>query len=209
MQIVELVNTGSKPVSFNGNERVTLAPKQRRLVPWEFATAWLGDPLVAAHERPYAYSQTRLLWGYSAGADTDEDFDRDKKPSVEVLDRENLDEQGQPTRIFMLLDDPEGNRRPGSLEQVSDEATNDVRLLQAQLAQMAERQAKLEALLLEKSNASDAAMDPQMQTALATAQTSEATNSETQLPTPKPTPKGAVDSPRATRVRGGAVRDDD
>jgi len=205
MQIVELVNSGTKPVTFNGNERVTLAPGARRLVPWEFATGWLGDPLVALQDRPQEYALTRLLWGYSAGGETDEEFDQLKKPTIEVYDRENLDADGNPTRIFMLLDDPEGLRRPGTVEQVSDEATNDVRLLQAQLAQMAERQAKLEALLLERSNAHDASLDPATQNALATAQTSAAADSDpdTQLPAPKPTPANATDAPRAARVRGG------
>lgn len=213
MQIVELLNSGTKPVTFNGNERITLAPGARRLVPWDFATGWLGNPNVVLQDRPMEYALTRLLWGYAAGADTDEFFDAEKKPTIEVYDRENLDADGNPTRIFMLLDDPEGHRRPGTVEQVSDEATNDVRLLQAQLAQMAERQAKLEALLLERSNAHDASLDPATQNALATtlanAQSSAGagadgnTDASTQLPTPKPTPANATDAPRAARVRGG------
>lgn len=214
MSIVKLVNTGSTPVQFNGNERITLAPGASRLVQWEFACAWLGDPNVAASERAMVYAQQRLLWGFMAGMDTDEHFDNEKCPKVEVYDTERVDDDGQPLRLYMLLEDPEG-LRARALDGQTDDTTSDVRLLQAQIAEQNARLARFEAMLAERLDTSH--LDPAMQTALATAQATAANTiapagdktegdgddapGRAELPKPVATAANATDGPRTPKIR--------
>jgi hypothetical protein len=198
MSIVQITNVGSTPVTFNGNERITLAPGAARLVPWEFATAWLGDPNLNPADRIYAYSQTRLLWGYSAGLDTDEAFEADKRPKVEVHSTDVTGEDGKPQRLYMLLDDPEGKLAGGAPSDGDLALDADVNLLRQQLRDQQERMARLEAALIART---DVAVDPSTATALATAATTAGAVAGAELPAAVPTPDGASDAPRASRVR--------
>lgn len=198
MSIVKIVNVGTRTVTFNGNERVTLAPSESRLVPWEFAVSWLGNPATEGADRVYEYDLTRLLWGYSAGIDTIESFEADKRPHVEVYSTDEVDEEGQPVRLFMLLEDPDGLKAAHVPSSSDPNLEADVATLRRQLAEQSAAMARLEAMIASKV---DAPQDPATSTALATALDGGGT-SDTELPKPVPTPTDAADRPRAGRVRG-------
>lgn len=198
MQIVKIINTGSTPVSFNGNERVILPPGDSRLVPWEFAASWLGDPNVDPRDRVYAYGLTRLSWGYAAGLDTAESWE-DKRPKVEVYDTDTPDADGNPTRVFMLLDDPDGTRL-GEFSPAGDVNLDaDVNLLRKMVADQAAQMARMEALIA--SRLGEVEIEPATATALSTADSEATVAVGVELPKPVPTAADATDAPRAPRVR--------
>lgn len=186
MELVKLTNVGKTEILFNGNEKVVLKAGATKIVPWEFACNWLGDPALSGDDRALRYGYARLTWGYADGLDTAEDWEA-KRPSVEVSDLETGDQ------IHMVLDDPTGQISFNGFGGLMAVDTDDTAILRAQLAESKARMDRLEALLMAQQNTATADLDPATLNALAT---TEAGGSTTELPKAKPTPAGASDGPK-------------
>lgn len=189
MELVKLINTGTEPVEFNGNERIVVAPGSKgKIVPWEFACAWLGDPTLDKDDRKLRYQQACLQWGYADGLDTSETW-AEKKPSIQVQDMDG-------NVVLMVLDDPTGEAGFAGLGgSVLDTDATDANVLRAQLNEMAARQARTEALLASVLNGATQDLDPSTLNALSTA---DGGAPSTQLPKPVETPATATDAPKRT-----------
>lgn len=103
---VKLVNVDYKPFDFHQNNvKRIIAPGEDVIVPWAIARTLLGDPripdIAPANERTKMYEKIRARHNYSAGLQTEDEWDT-IRPHVEVYDIENN------TRIFMLIEDPAG-----------------------------------------------------------------------------------------------------
>lgn len=194
--LVKLTNTGSTPVVFYGADKVTLEAGKSKIVRWEFATNWLGNPELHGDIRKVRYDLARLQWGYEDGIDTDDTWDY-KRPHIAV---ETLD--GDP--INMVLDDPTGALGFNGLSGSSlDIDSNDTQVLRAQLAEQRARMERIEALLVAQSASATEELNPADLNALATAAddgSGDGATFTTELPQAVPTPASAADSPKQ-RVR--------
>lgn len=201
MSIVNLVNVGDTPVTFNGNERFTIPVGKSQLVPWEVAAAWLGNPACTPDERGPVYQQTRLLWGFSAGLDTDDEWEADKRPKVEVYDTTEVDETGNPRRILMLLEDPDGTRGSAAPAGYIDIDAAEVGVLRSEVGKLQGQVDQLMAALRARENIVE--LEPSDALALSTVAAGVGVDGATsELPKPVATDPSAADKPRTGKVRG-------
>ncbi len=186
MELVKITNVGTEPVEFYGNEKTTVLPGKTKIVPWEFACAWLGDPTPGSTDRELRYNQVRLQWGYADGLDTPETW-AEKNPTIAVEDMDG-------NSIIMVINDPNGEAGFAGLGgSVLDTDATDANVLRAQLNEMAARQARTEALLASVLNGATQDLDPSTLNALSTA---DGGAPSTQLPKPVETPATATDAPK-------------
>lgn len=105
-RFVKLVNKGTRPFDFHeSNRKRVIPPGADAIVEWHLACTLFGDPSVVDMprnpERTKTFKKTRSLFGYKEGIDNTETWDA-RRPKVEVWDLETN------TRVYMILDDPEG-----------------------------------------------------------------------------------------------------
>lgn len=208
MELVQITNFGDTPVTFPGNQPVTVDAGATRIVQWDFACAQLGNPVHAnLSERQWEYSLVRTWWGFHDGFDSPADWDI-KRPKVSVSTLEGV-------KVYMLIDDPEGVQpSPGDLvpdNLPSDSA--DTLLLQAQIARQQESINRLEQLLVQLTAPATVDLDPRDTNALATVDSAQQTGQDAdastgtttgdtdlgELPKPKPTDPAAADAPTGKR----------
>lgn len=116
--LVRVVNTGDKPFidSFE-NREYTIGPGKEIVVDAEAPSLWLGfpglrdDPNKAVFARTEQFDRLRLRYGYHAGLGHDESDWEALRPKIEVY---TFDPEGPGQRVWMILDDPTGERSGGS-----------------------------------------------------------------------------------------------
>jgi hypothetical protein len=199
MELVKLTNTGSSSITFAGDEPVVLAAGTTRIVPWQFATDYLGRPNVDnANERATEYGLIRAMWGFHDGFDSAAVWE-EKRPKVETYTIEG-------DRIFMLIEDPHRRQTNPNVDGSMSTDDSDAAVLRAALAEQADRMARLEAQLAAlTAPAIPDVSDQQPQTvqgaqtenAVATTTTPASSSADvSELPSPKPTPANATDRPK-------------
>lgn len=206
MDLVQITNTGESDITLPGNQPVHIAAGQTRIVPWDVACAHLGNPVhTTVAERQWEYNLVRVQWGHHEGFDSPEVWDT-KKPPLEVSTLDGV-------RVYMLIDDPAGEMpAPGELMPESLPSTsNDVLVLQAQIARQQEQMSRLEQMLVRMTQGATVDLDPKDTNALATTDnagadeaTVDAGGQQTEageLPAVQPTDPAAVDGPTASRTR--------
>jgi hypothetical protein len=197
MELVKLTNTGSSSITFAGDEPVVLAAGTTRIVPWTFATDYLGRPNVDnANERATEYGLIRAMWGFHDGFDSAADWDV-KRPKVETY---TLDGD----RIYMLIEDPHRRQTNPNIDGSANTDDSDAAVLRAALAEQQDRMARLEAQLAALTAPSIPEVGDQPQTvqgaqnenALATTTPGGSSADASELPSPRPTPANAADRPK-------------
>jgi hypothetical protein len=155
--LVKVVNTGDEEIVLRGNTRYVIPVGGERIIPFNEAASWFGDPRLQNQGRDQlrtlVHSQIQGLWGYTegmtylrdrwdptAGFKTWEDF----KPSVECFDMD-----GEP--ILFVIHDPEGTTPFGGPKLV-DPAFQDVGVLNDRIAQNERELAELRQLLTERAH---------------------------------------------------------
>lgn len=134
---VTLHNAGDTPIIYAyANRRLTLAPGERRTVPWGHMDKLMGNPFLTnadrRRERAAECARLHIQWG-TYGIDTQRS---DAWPKLEAYDSDG-------ERIWTILDDPTGEHAP---TRTADDAL-DPAALRAQLDAMARKQQALEELL--------------------------------------------------------------
>lgn len=148
--LVRVVNTGSTELVLRGNTRYTIAAGEERIIPFNEAAAWFGDPRLQDDGRnrfrSEAFRMTQNLWGFTEGMkymrdrwDPSQGFLEweDFKPSVDCFDME-----GNP--MWFLIHDPDGAMGSGNAPALIDPSTLDAAALVKQVQQMADQMAKLQ-----------------------------------------------------------------
>lgn len=155
LHVVKVTNTNDEILNIPYLGQVLqIPPGESRTVPWDAACGVFGNPLVVNRpnnpERNDVHNQTRALWGFSIGYDTETEAQRDKQPAA----RRELASSWEAKaphfevhtvdtnqRILMVLDDPTGalanpGLDGGELVETFDPVTSaaQIRDLQSQLA---------------------------------------------------------------------------
>lgn len=128
---VRLTNNGRKPFDFHQNNvKQIIPPGGDKIVPWSMATSLFGNPGVInvppENARRSIFNKVRARLNYQLGLMTDEQWD-EVKPNVVVTDLDSGE------RVYMILDDPEGEHLADATP-VPTNAQSDVQLLQNQVA---------------------------------------------------------------------------
>ena len=136
---VKLVNVDYKPFDFHQNNvKRIVAPGEDVIVPWPIAVTLLGDPRIPdippANDRTKTYEKIRARHNYSAGLQTEDEWDA-LRPHIEVYDIENN------TRIFMLIEDPAGEHMSAAPTPTAKQT--DAEALQRQIEVLTAQVAKL------------------------------------------------------------------
>jgi len=129
-EFVRIVNVGDRPFDFHHNNvKKRIPPGLEMAVPWALATSLFGDPfavnLPKKPDRTDSIRRARMNFNYELGMESIESFHA-RIPKFEVYDMET----GQ--RIYMLLEDPEGEHR-GDYVSPDYDSTDRVSILQAQV----------------------------------------------------------------------------
>lgn len=198
LDLVKFINTGDLDVYFRGNDTTIIAAGETKIVRWEFARAWFGDPtLDDPAERLANYKSKLLLWGYEDGLDSAESWAR-KLPTIEVR---TLDDE----QIWMLLYDPDRvHPMPGIATGTPDMDTSNVDLLRQQIQLQQQRMDQLISMVEGLTTSRAEELNPSELTALSTVDSradQANTASASELPKPVATPKNATDKPQAVKVR--------
>jgi hypothetical protein len=166
-ELIEVRNVGDEPVVLRGNTKYEIAPGGRRILPFDVAAAWFGDPRLQNigkdKMRALAFDQVQYAWGFTNGMKypvfTEDgklvrfkEWD-DFRPTVECFDVETGE------RVPFIIDDPEGEMAFGGPALI-DPATQDVRALTDMIAQMQQQMASMQQLLNERTNTQAPAPEP-------------------------------------------------
>jgi hypothetical protein len=156
--LIRVKNIGSDTLVLRGNTQYVIPVDSERIIPFNEAASWFGDPRLSDNgrdrSRTDAFRLTQNLWGYSEGMkyprdrnDPAQGFLRweDFKPQVECFDMDgNL--------INFLIHDPSGELGvSGSVPGLSDPSLLDAATLSKQVDKMSEQIAKLQSLLTERT----------------------------------------------------------
>lgn len=200
MDLVKIINIGDEaPVVLTANGKVLhrLAPGDGKIVAWEQACSWFGDPTYDDQgEREHMYKLTQLFWKYQDGIDTPDSWAA-KLPTVAV---ETL--EGEP--VWMLLFDPEREHpMPGFAQVDLTTDSSDVLILKQQNALLQQQMDNITRMLEGLTTTKQEELNPAELTALATvdATASQSDGSASELPKPVATAKNAADKPQTTKVR--------
>ena len=126
------MNNDPTPFDFHmNNVKQRILPGADRIVPWDIAATLFGDPRLVNdgrnQHRTVALKRARGNFNYMLGIESDEEFEA-RRPKIEVYDTENNE------RIYMLIEDPEGEMAGTSLIQTSNETENE--MMRRQIARM-------------------------------------------------------------------------
>lgn len=143
---VRVKNIETRKFDFHNNNVKKIIPAGKEMVmPWGLAATLFGDPYLAdapkKPDRTDALARARGNFNFELGMETLETFD-DRRHHVEVYDMES----GQ--RIFMLIDDPEGEH---TVEYINpeDDSGDQMMVLQRQVEQLT---AQLGILIEQRTN---------------------------------------------------------
>jgi hypothetical protein len=156
--LVRVKNTGSEELVLRGNTQYVIPPNGERIIPFNEAASWFGDPRLnddgRNRFRSEAFRMTQNLWGYSEGMkyfrdrwDPSQGFLGwdDFKPPVECFDMEG-------NQINFIIHDPSGELgMAANTPALVDPSTLDASTLSKQVQAMGQQIAKLQQLLVERT----------------------------------------------------------
>ena len=154
MEFVKIVNKGTKPFDYHhNNQKVIIPPNGDRIIPWGLACTLFGHPSTLnvhpVNERDKVYAKVRAQFNYTLGILPPEAYEagirssdlwwEHIRPQIEVY---NMDTN---ERIFMVIDDPRGERSSSAPEQVAGTADiaalmQQINRLQSQVTQLTHQQ---------------------------------------------------------------------
>ena len=149
MDLIRIHNRGTELLVLNGNERFEILPGADRIVRFDIAASWFGDPRLRNDTRDQirsqVYSQVQYMWGWAEGlVREDGQTWEDLCPKVDCFDMD-----GEPVKF--IIHDPDGNE-PWTGAAIVDPSTQDSGVLNAQIKQMQDQIAQLTTLLTARAD---------------------------------------------------------
>ena len=196
--LIRVVNLRDEDLVLRGNTVYTIPANGERIIPFQEAASWFGDPRLQDSgrdkTRSMAWNQIQNLWGYTegmtylkdrwdvtAGFKTWEDF----APAVECFDMDG-------NQVYFIIHDPEGSQPFGG-PKLLDPAFQDNEAILRQMQDMQATMAQMKELLDERGRVEDHA-------AVAAAQ-EQASFDAVNLPQPPAEDEVSDDAPKTVRTR--------